>query len=131
MILLFGKFSNFVFFLYCFVIFLELFSSIKTKTKDDTWYEEEIKETRTHVSSSIPIRTTLLSADQPRRLRLPNSRQAQGHHLTDEQCFHIRANLITYSLRINYIKLLTHYTLKTLLRRFPCGCNLNIVICNL
>ena len=33
-------------------------------------------------------------------------------------------------LRNYYIKLLIHYTLKTLFRRFPCGCNLNIVICN-
>ena len=48
--------------------------------------------------------------------------QAQGHYVTDEQCIHIPANMITHCLRNNYIKLLIHYTLKTLLRRFPCGC---------
>ena len=83
-----------------------------------------------HVSSSIPIHTSLLSTDHPRILRPPNNRQAQGHYVTDEQYIHIPANMITHCLRNNYIKLLIHYTLKTLLRRFPCGCNLNIVICN-
>ena len=79
-----------------------------------------------HVSSSIPIHTSLLSTDHPRILRPPNNRQAQGHYVTDEQCIHIPANMITHCQRNNYIKLLIHYTLKTL--RFPCGCNLNIVI---
>ena len=83
-----------------------------------------------HVSSSIPIQTSLLSTDHPRILRPPNNRQAQGHYVTDEQYIHIPANMITHCLRNNYINLLIHYTLKTLLRRFPCGCNLNIVICN-
>ena len=83
-----------------------------------------------HVSSSYPIHTNLLSADHPRILRRPNNRQAQGHYVIDEQCIHIPANMTTHCLRNNYIKLLVHYTLKTLLRRFPCVCNLNIVICN-
>ena len=36
--------------------------------------------------------------------------------------------MITHCLRDNYIKLLIHYTLKSLLRRYPCGCNLNGVV---
>ena len=68
------------------------------------------------VSSSYPIHTSLLSADHPRILRPPNNRQAQGHYVTDEQCIHIPANMITHCLR-NKFKLLIHYTLKTLLRR--------------
>ena len=78
----------------------------------------------------IPIHTSLLLADHPRILRPLKNRQAQGHYVTDEQCIHIPANMITHCLRNNYINLLIRYTLKTLLRRFPCGCNLNIVICN-
>ena len=84
-----------------------------------------------HVSSCYLIHTCLLPADYPHILRPPNNRQAQGwHYVTDDQCIHIPANMITHWLRNNYISLLINYTLKTLLRRFPCGCNLNIVICN-
>ena len=80
------------------------------------------------------LKTLLLSTqaccrDNPRILRPPNNRQAQGHYATGEQCIHIQANMITHCLRNNYIKLLIHYTLKTSLRRFPYGCNLNILIC--
>ena len=81
-----------------------------------------------HVSSSIPIHTSLLSADHPRILRPPNNRQAQGHYVIDEQCIHIPANMITHCLRNNYIKLLIHYTLKTLLRRFPCVCTVRVCV---
>ena len=85
---------------------------------------------RPHISSSYPIHTSLLSMDHSRILRPPNNKRAQRHYVTDEQCIHIPANMITHCLRNNYIKLLIHYTLKTLLQRFSCGCNLNIVICN-
>ena len=55
-----------------------------------------------HVSSSIPIHTSLLSADHPRILRPPNNRQAQGHYVTDEQCIHIPANMTTHDEIFDY-----------------------------
>ena len=81
-----------------------------------------------HVSPSYPIHTCRLSADHPRIIRPPNNRQAQGHYVTDEQCIHTPANMIIHCLRNNYTMLPIHYTLKTLLRTFPCGWNLKIVI---
>ena len=80
-----------------------------------------------HVSSGCPIHTCLLSADHPRILRQMNNRQAQRHYGTHEQCIHTPANMC---LGNNYITLFIHYTLKSLLQRSPCGCNINIVICN-
>ena len=74
------------------------------------------------------ILSTLLSAGHPRVLPPPNNRQSQGHCVTDEQCIHTSANMITPCLGNNYITLVIHYTLKTLLQRFPCGCNINTVI---
>ena len=82
-----------------------------------------------HVSSSIPIHTSLLSTDHPRILRPPNNRQAQGHYVTDEQYIHIPANMITHCLRNNYIKLLIHYT-KDVTPKISLWLQLNIVICN-
>ena len=79
-------------------------------------------------SPSYPIHTCRLSADHPRIIRPPNNRQAQGHYVTDEQCIHTPANMIIHCLRNNYTMLPIHYTLKTLLRTFPCGWNLKIVI---
>ena len=38
-------------------------------------------------------------------LRPPNNRQAQGHHVTDEQCIHIPANMFTHCMRNNEMKL--------------------------
>ena len=81
-----------------------------------------------HVSSSYPLNKNLSSADHPRILQPPNNRQAQEDYVTGEQCIHILANMITHCLRNNYLKLFIHYILKTLLGRFPCGCNL---YCNL
>ena len=77
-----------------------------------------------HVSSSYPLNKNLSSADHPRILQPPNNRQAQEDYVTGEQCIHILANMITHCLRNNYLKLFIHYILKTLLGRFPCGCNL-------
>ena len=70
------------------------------------------------------MKKSIRKKQQPRIVQPPNNRQAQGHYVTDEQCIHIPANMITHCLRNIHFKLLIHYTLKTLLRRFPCGCNL-------
>ena len=51
----------------------------------------------------------------------PNNRKSQRHYVTDEQCIHTPANMMTHCLRNNYLTLLIRYTLNTLLRRFPCG----------
>ena len=78
--------------------------------------------TNTHTPNHKRARTLYITAGEqqasPRTLRVRQT------------CIHIPANMITHCLRNNYIRLFIHYTLKMLLRRFPCGCNLNILICN-
>ena len=48
----------------------------------------------------------------------------KDHYVTDEQCIHTPANMIIHCPANNYTMLLVNYTLKTFLRRFPCGCKL-------
>ena len=80
-----------------------------------------------HVSSSYLIHTSLLSADHTRILR--HGQQASPQTLRDRLTMYLHTGQYDHTLK-NDIMLLIFYTLKTLPRRFPCGCNLSIVICD-
>ena len=55
--------------------------------------------------------------------------QATVRTLRDRRTlYHTPANMIIRCLTNNYITLLVHFTLESLLRRFACGYNLNTVI---
>ena len=50
------------------------------------------------------------------------------HYVTDEQCIDTSANMIIHCSRNNKSLSIVRHNPITLLRRFPCGCNFNIVI---
>ena len=80
------------------------------------------------LATAILSTTRLLTPDHPAFFGRRTTGEPQGHHVTDEQCIHTPAYMIIHCRGNSKTVIHNRSTRNTLLRTFPYGCKLNMVI---